>query len=293
MPASPRSEIIEDGVVGLYHCINRCVRRAHLCGVDQTTGNNYDYRKKWIHTRLSHLKKVFAVQIASYSVMSNHIHLLLKNRPDLALKMDDIEILERWWELYPRRKSALTKGEFVEMHRSDQEFISVRRNRLSSLSWFMKALTEPIARRANKEDNVTGHFWQGRFISKRVLDTEGAIATNVYIDLNPLKARAVNSLEESVYTSIRDRIKHLASGIPCNLLLPIAEVMKGISEDAPFLLEDESDYVEYVRRSAEKLVANNRSTTIELEIVESHSSVIGTSGSIAKEAIRRNRRWLR
>jgi hypothetical protein len=32
-----------------------------------------------------------------------------------------------------------------------------------TLSWFMRCLSEPIATRANSEDQVTGRFWAGRF----------------------------------------------------------------------------------------------------------------------------------
>lgn len=32
MPRMPRKELFEDAEVGVYHCINRCVRRAFLCG---------------------------------------------------------------------------------------------------------------------------------------------------------------------------------------------------------------------------------------------------------------------
>jgi hypothetical protein len=48
-------------------------------------------------------------------------------------------------------------------HKMVSEIADVYRKRLSSLSWFMKCLNEPIARAANKEDKCTGHFWDRFF----------------------------------------------------------------------------------------------------------------------------------
>src|SRR5262249_44207729 len=90
----------------------------------------------------------------------------------------------------------------------DGAAVEALRTRLRDLSWFMKCLKEPIARRANKEDHVSGAFWEGRFRSCAVLDEASLLATATYIDLNPLAAGLAATPEQSEHTSFRKRIDH-------------------------------------------------------------------------------------
>ncbi len=83
MPTYSRRQIVVEDEVGVYHCIARCVRRAFLCGVDTYTGLDYSHRKEWILDRLRELAGLFAIEVCGYSVMSNHLHLVLRNRPDI------------------------------------------------------------------------------------------------------------------------------------------------------------------------------------------------------------------
>jgi hypothetical protein len=45
----------------------------------------------------------------------------------------------------------------------------------------MKALKEPLARMANKEDDCKGTFWEARYKSIAILDEEALLATCAYI----------------------------------------------------------------------------------------------------------------
>ena len=189
------AEVVVADEVGVYHCVQRVLRRAFLCGVDPLSGNSYDHRRTWIRDRLESLAGLFGVEIAAFAVMSNHLHVILRNRPDVVTLWSDQEVARRWLALFPGRVgtkpdptfalSALS-GPTAEQARSispgtpamppgrepadpleqavgmlsaDPALPATIRGRLSSLSWFMRALAEPIARRANREDHCTGRFF--------------------------------------------------------------------------------------------------------------------------------------
>jgi REP element-mobilizing transposase RayT len=219
MPAYARSQVVPCDEVGVYHCISRCVRRAFLCGVDPITGHDYDHRKEWIRERLEHLASIFAIDICGYTVMSNHLHAVLRCRPDLVRDWSADEIAFSWSRLFPSSDPAT--GEPIEpsacdinMIVSDPERVAELRQRLSSLSWFMRCLNEQIARRANREDECKGRFWEGRFKSQALLDEAAILACSIYVDLNPIRAGVTQTPEQSTYTSAYDRIQSMVSVSP-------------------------------------------------------------------------------
>ena len=163
-----RGEYLDPRTIQIVHTVQRCVRRAFLCGEDSISGRNYEHRRQWIRDRLEFLASVFAIDCLTYTVMSNHIHLILRSRPDIVRNWSDEQVARRWLRLYPKRRNK--SGELAEPNQTelnqillDPLRIAELRIRLSDISWWMRSTSENIARRANKEDDVTGHFWEGRF----------------------------------------------------------------------------------------------------------------------------------
>jgi hypothetical protein len=202
-----RAHLVDLTVTRWYHCITRCVRRAFLLGEEPHN------RKQWIENRLQELAEIFAISVGGFSVMDNHLHLLVRLDPDTAAGWSDEDVVRRWGKLFPPRDKSreplpVTKA-WVQWRLQDPKWVATARQRLQSLSWFMKCLKEPLARLANRQDNVRGAFFEERFKSVAILDEEALLATCAYIDLNPLAAGIVEVPEASPHTSITTRVEHV------------------------------------------------------------------------------------
>ncbi len=47
---------------------------------------------------------------------------------------------------------------------------------------------------ANKQDQVTGRFWQARYRAVRLLDETAILACAAYFDLNPIRAAMAETI---------------------------------------------------------------------------------------------------
>jgi hypothetical protein len=209
MMTLPRSQLICPSSTPNYHCIGRCVRRAFLCGEDAVTGKNYSHRKGWILARLALLSEVFTIELFAYAVMSNHYHLVVNINQNKALSLTHHEVISRWSKLFrvPAVVERWQQGSAQEGETEVAEkLVTLWRQRLADVSWYMRCLNEHIAREANREDGCKGRFWEGRFKSQAILDNTGLLACMVYVDLNPLRACLVSTPEESADVSIHQRL---------------------------------------------------------------------------------------
>jgi len=216
MTIARRKQIRLD-VTPFYHCITRCVRRAFLCGHDQLSGRNLNHRRQWIENHLHLLTNTFCIDIAAYAIMSNHYHVVLHVNQENAAQLSDLDVIRRWHKLY--KGPAIIKRYVANECLDDAELktvyktIKVWREQLTNISRFMAHLNENIARRANKEDDCKGRFWESRFKLQAILDLKALLRTMCYVDLNPVRAKAAKSPESSLFTSLKWRLSENPSGL--------------------------------------------------------------------------------
>lgn len=224
----PRSSQISLEHTPYYQCVSRCVRRAFLCGEDRASGKRFDHRKQWIEDRLAFLTDVFAIELLAYAIMDNHYHVVVCIDKKRADRWSDEEVVRRWGRVFRVPKE-------VDMSR-----VAVWRERLSSLSWYMRCINEPLARLANREDNCTGHFWEGRFKCQALLDEYALLRCMAYVDLNPIRANIATAPADSDHTSIKARIFGYDSH-----LRPCSDQARGAEEVLPIRLRDYLALIEW------------------------------------------------
>lgn len=195
----------------VYHCSARCVRRARLFGRDPVTGKDFTHRRDWITHRQEQLAQLFAIEIEFRTEMINHLHVVLRTRPEIVAKWTPYEVARRWLTITKLAKCMTDDLPTPDEKKvadlvDDKKRIKKLRGRLTSVSWFMGILLENIARRANAEDECTGRFWETRYKCRECTDKSSILLCGIYVDLNPIRAGEADAPENARYTSVFQRL---------------------------------------------------------------------------------------
>jgi REP element-mobilizing transposase RayT len=223
-----------------------------LCGFDSYSVQIYEHRQAWVEQRLLFLSSIFSIDICAYAVMSNHVHVVLHVDVKQVMAWSDRDVVNRWHRLHKgtlltqvfARGDTLSQGQQLTLDDTITEY----RMRLHDISWLMRNLNEHIAREANKEDDCTGRFWEGRFKSQALLDEAALLACMAYVDLNPIRAKIADTPETSKHTSIQKRLESIQQSAT-HLLMPFVgnprqDMPKGIA----FSLKDYCELVDITGR---------------------------------------------
>jgi len=211
-----RVEVSAADEVAIVHVMSSTVRWCFLRGDDPVTGRNYDHRKVWIDEQIVHQAKHLGIDLLCQAIMSNHLHLVLRSRPDAFRDWNSEGVAHRWLMLCPerrdeeRRPPQPTEFEINRIVNNEEKLASLR-SRLSDISWWMRLLCQNVAQRANREDNEVGKFWQARYRAVRLLDEISIVSCAVYVDLNPIRAAISETIAESDLTSAQKRLLNLQS----------------------------------------------------------------------------------
>ena len=137
-----------------------------------------------------------AVAILTFSVMSNHFHILAEVAARPAFLPPDEELLRRCARIYSETRMRGITRMFKHLPRGSSHGDNYRKqffDRMHDVSQFMKELKQRFAQWYNYEGphRRKGVFWAQRFGSTLIEGTIDAVqAMAAYIDLNPEIGRA-------------------------------------------------------------------------------------------------------
>ena len=175
-----------------YHCVSRVVDRNFVFGV----------RERDVFRKILRQVEAFTgVRVLTWTMLSNHFHVLLEVPPKPGAPLADDEILERCRCLYaPRAMEAIT-WEFQNAQRLGGEALECLRHkylrRMWDLSEFMLTLKQKFSLWFNRTHDRVGTLWEARFKSVIVEgEWSSLLKVAAYIDLNAVRAGLVESPED-------------------------------------------------------------------------------------------------
>ena len=179
---------------GFYHVGSRCVDRTFRFDDDDKTH---------IVDQIRRMAAFCGMEVNTYSVMTNHFHILLHVLPERELTDD--ELASRVAALYGNKRAGeylaawaayRRNGGKSAMQRLEEERNALIR-RMGDLSVYMKELKQWISRDYNKKVGRVGTLWEDRFWSCLLEDSAETLSSVArYIDCNAVRAGIVERPED-------------------------------------------------------------------------------------------------
>ena len=195
--------IINEDEYGNYHLISRIIDSSFYLT---------DEEKSTFEKTMLKLSRFSGIDILSFSVMSNHFHILVRV-PPINGEIDEATLVSRYRVLYGSRKTDdllkkwkdWTKKGMMEEIAAEQNAL---RKRMHNISPFMKEVKQSFTKYYNKLHSRKGTLWEERFKSVIVENDELSLtATAAYIDLNSVRAGIKDDPRKYKWSSIAHAYK--------------------------------------------------------------------------------------
>ncbi len=181
-----RIKVTHRGAV--YHCISRVVGGQRLLG---------SLEKEKLREMLWQQAAFSGVEIITYCLMSNHIHVLV--RVPAEVRASDEELVAQVLTFYGKKSlyAQTLRRCFQSQGALPPDLRHGLLQRMADVSAFMKELKQRFSKWFNRQHNRFGTLWAERFKSVLVEDQPGAVQTvAAYVDLNPVRAGLVQDPKE-------------------------------------------------------------------------------------------------
>jgi putative transposase len=188
---------------GFYHCISRVVDGQFIFG---TTGKRMTASEKFL-SLMRRLSAFSGVNVLTFSVMSNHFHLLCEVPEPRELTLE--EVLERIEAGYGPQRVRELRNELAQHGREPEQWkllLASYCKRMNDVSCFIKELKGRFAQWYNRREHRYGALWAERFKSVLLEDGQALAAVAAYIDLNPVRAALCDDPKEYRYCGYTEAI---------------------------------------------------------------------------------------
>ena len=185
-----------DGVA-YYHVISRVANSAFLLEGAKRKGRILDLLRR---------SAAFSgVDVVTYALMDNHVHLCVRV-PERGNISED-EVLRRVCVLYGDRRREALEHDLAALRREGRQDeaeagLHRLRRRMGDLSEFMKTFKQRVSQWFNGEAGHEGTLWEGRFKSVLVEGGEYLRAVVNYIHLNPVRAGMVRRADGYAWSAL-------------------------------------------------------------------------------------------